>query len=77
LLTKEKYLHPELEYSVVLKQNLHLYNLVENLSNSNQTKNNLTLNNHRLKRKHSTMSNNQNSSEIDDSILNLFRRDNK
>ncbi|CAF2134819.1 unnamed protein product [Rotaria magnacalcarata] len=76
LLTKEKYLHPELEYSVVLKQNLHLYNLVENLSNSNQTKNNSTLNNHRLKRKHSTMSNNQNSSEIDDSILNLFRRDN-
>jgi hypothetical protein len=77
LLTKEKYLHPELEYSVVLKQNLHLYNLVENISNSNQTKTSSTLNNHRLKRKHSTMSNNQNSSEIDDSILNLFRRDNK
>ncbi|CAF3563543.1 unnamed protein product [Rotaria sp. Silwood2] len=77
LLTKDKYLHPELEYSIVLKQNLHLYNLVENILNNNQHKFNSTLNNHRLKRKYSSISNNHNSIDIDDSILNFLRRDNK
>jgi hypothetical protein len=38
LFSNEKYLHPELEYSVVIKQNLHLYNLVENMLNNNQHK---------------------------------------
>jgi hypothetical protein len=65
LFLKNKYLHPELEYSIVLKQNSHLYNLVDNILN----KNDLTSNNHRLKRKYST--------QIDDSILKFFRRDDK
>jgi len=77
LFSKDKYLHPELEYSIGLKQNLHLYNLVENIFNNNQHKNGSTLNNHRLKRKYSTMINNHNSIQSNESILNLFRRDNK
>jgi len=79
LILKDKYLHPELEYSIVLKQNSYLYNLVDNIlnNNNNQHKNGSTSNNHRLKRKYSTMSNNHNSIQIDDSILKLFRRDDK
>ncbi|UJR31456.1 hypothetical protein I4U23_018946 [Adineta vaga] len=76
LLSKDKYLHPELEYAVVIKQNTHLYNLVENMMNNTQHKNGTTTNNHRLKRKYSTMSNNQNSMDIDESILDLFQREN-
>ncbi|CAF3823592.1 unnamed protein product [Rotaria sp. Silwood1] len=76
LLTNNKYLHPELEYSIVIKQNLHLYNFVENFLNNNQNKNNSILNNHRLKRKYSSISNNHNSIDIDDSILKFFQRDN-
>jgi hypothetical protein len=78
LFLKNKYLHPELEYSIVLKQNSHLYNLVDTLSNNNiQHKNGSTSNNHRLKRKHSSISNNNDSIQINESILDLFRRDNK
>jgi hypothetical protein len=77
LFSKNKYLHPELEYSIVLKHNSHLYNFVENISNNNQHKNSSASNNHRLKRKYSTISNNHNSIQIDDSILEFFRRDNK
>ena len=78
LLSKDKYIHPELEYSIVLKQNSHLYNLVDTLSNNNiQHKNGSTSNNHRLKRKHSSISNNNDSVQIDESILDLFRRDKK
>jgi len=69
LFSINKYLHPELEYSIVLKQNSHLYNLVDNILNNNQHKNDLISNNHRLKRKYST--------QIDDSILKFFRRDDK
>jgi len=77
LFSKNKYLHPELEYSIVLKHNSHLYNFVDNISNNNQHKNSSVSNNHRLKRKYSTISNNHNSIQIDDSILEFFRRDNK
>jgi len=77
LFSNNKYLHPELEYSIVLKQNTHLYNFVENVLNNNQHKNGSVSNNHRLKRKYSTISNNQNSIQIDDSILKFFRRDHK
>jgi hypothetical protein len=77
LFSKEKYLHPELEYSIVVKQNSHLYHLVEQILNHKQQKNGSTSKNHRLKRKYSTMSNNHDSIEIDDSILDFFRRDNK
>lgn len=72
LTNDDKYLYPELEYSVVLKRNTNLNNLVEKISKRNSISKN-----HRLKRKHSNKSNNHNSSEIDDSILDLFRRDNK
>jgi hypothetical protein len=77
LFSNEKYLHPELEYSVVIKQNLHLYNLVENMLNNNQHKNGSPTNNYRFKRKYSTMANNHNSMQIDESILDYFRRENK
>jgi hypothetical protein len=77
LLSKDKYLHPELEYSIVLKQNSRLYNLVDGILSNTQHKNGSTSNNHRLKRKYSAISTNQNSTQIDDSILDLFRRDNK
>lgn len=76
LFSKEKYSHPEFEYSIVLKHNLHLYNFVENISNNNQHKNGSTSNNHRLKRKYSNASNHQNSIQIDDNILEYFQRDN-
>ncbi|CAF3519326.1 unnamed protein product [Adineta steineri] len=77
IFSHDKYIHPELEYSVVIKQNSHLYSLVENMLNNNQHKNgSTTTNNHRLKRKHSAISNNNhNSLQIDESILNLFRRE--
>ncbi|CAF1069996.1 unnamed protein product [Adineta steineri] len=77
IFSHDKYIHPELEYSVVIKQNSHLYSLVENMLNNNQHKNGSTAtNNHRLKRKHSAISNNNhNSLQIDESILNLFRRE--
>ena len=77
LLSREKYLHPELEYSIVLKQNSHLYNRVENLLNNNQQKNSSISSSYRFKRKYSTTLNSQNSIQIDDSILKFFQRDNK
>jgi hypothetical protein len=69
LFSENQYIHPEFEYSIVLKRNSHLYNFVENISNTNQHKNGLT-----KKRKYSTMTNDI---EIDQSILDFFRRDNK
>ena len=54
LFSNNKYIHPELEYSIVLKQNSNLYHLVENILNHKQHKNGSTSNNHRLKRKYST-----------------------
>jgi len=65
LLSNDKYLHPELKYSIVLKQNSHLYNQVENILNHNSS----ASNKHRLKRKYSSI-------QIDDSLFELFRRDN-
>ncbi|CAF1599746.1 unnamed protein product [Adineta ricciae] len=76
LLSKDKYIHPETEYSVVIKQNSHLYSLVESMTNNNQYKNGSTASNHRMKRKFSTMSNGSNSVQIDQSIFDLLRRDN-
>lgn len=73
LLSDDKYVHPELEYSIVLKHNSHLYNFVENVLNNNHS----SSNNHRLKRKYSSISSNQNSMEIDESVLDFFRRENK
>lgn len=78
LLTNDKYIHPELEYSIVLKHNTHLYNFVDNITNNNhQQKNPSTSNNHRLKRKFSNISSNhQDSISIDDNLLEYFQRDN-
>ena len=69
----ERYIHPELEYSIALKRNAHLYNLVENILNKHSS----TKKKHQRKRKYSIMSDDQQSNEIDQSILDLFRRENK
>jgi hypothetical protein len=71
LFSQDKYIHPEFEYSIVLKRNLHVYNLVENILNNTQHKNNSIKS---RKRKYSTMNNDI---DIDQSILNFFRRDNQ
>jgi hypothetical protein len=78
LLSSDTYLHPELQYSLVLKQNSHFYRQVQTISSSCVQKNGTSNNNHRWKRKDTIVlsKNQQNDIIIDDSVLSLLRRDN-
>lgn len=77
LFSEEKYLHPELECSIALKRNSRFYDLVEKMLKTNQRKNGTGKSKRSGKRKRSAISNHHDSTEIDHSVLDFFRRDNK